>query len=141
VGVTWWRVVDEAGLPVSESRRFALVEEAPPQTMTPKADEQVLAPVGSVVPFTWTPLVGVTTYRVEISSSRGFEPIVASQTVQGSQLKWASTLPEGSFYWRVTALDGALGEGLPSTPTKFRLIWKPLPMTPELLPSEVEIAP
>lgn len=141
VGVTWWRVVDEAGLPVSESRRFSFIEEAPPQAMTPKEGEQVLAPVGQVISFSWTPLVGVTTYRLEISSLRGFEPIVASQTVQAPQLKWPSTLAEGSFYWRVTAVDGAVGEGLPSTPTKFRLIWKPLLMTPELLPSEVEIAP
>ncbi len=141
VGVTWWRVVDEAGQPVSESRRFSLVDEAPPQAMTPKEGEVVLAPEGTSVLFGWTPLVGVTRFRFEVSSSRGFEPVVAQEVVAGSQLKWTPKLAEGAWFWRVTAVDGAVGEGLPSEPTKFRLIRKALPQAPELLNPEVEIAP
>ncbi len=138
-GVTWWRVVDGAGRPLSESRRFSALAETAPGLLAPREGEVVLAPEGQPVGFTWTPLVGVHRYRFEVSSSRGFEPIVATEAVAGAGFKWVPRLAEGTWYWRVASLDGELGEGLPSPPQKFRLIRKALPNAPELLNPEVEI--
>lgn len=140
-GVTWWRLVDAKGAPVSEARRFSFVEDLAPANRLPRAGEVVLAPPGSRVEFAWTPLPGVSRYVLEVSGSQGFEPVAVTETVSGTQTRLVSTLAEGSWYWRVRAADEALGEALPSEPSRFRLIHKAIPDAPELLNPEVEVTP
>lgn len=139
-GVTWWRLVDAKGAPLSEARRFSFVEELTPANRLPRTGEVVLAPPGSRIEFAWTPLPGVSRYRLEVSGSQGFEPVTVSELVSGTQVKLASTLAEGSWFWRVRA-DDALEESLFSEATRFRLIHKAIPEAPELLNPEVEVTP
>lgn len=140
-GVTWWRLVSARGEPISESRRFTLVEDVAPSLIAPQEGEVVNAPAGTAVAFAWTPLPGVSHYRLELSGSRGFEPVQLAQEFTGSTGRLRLDLAEGSWYWRVRASDDDLGEGQPSAPARFRLIVKAIPAAPELLNPEIEVSP
>lgn len=140
-GVSWWRVVDERGRAVSEARRFSIVEDVAPSTMFPQEGEVVLAPKGTQLAFSWTPLPGVTRFLVELSSSRGFEPITQAEVVKGSSARLTVSLEEGSWYWRVRAERDDGEPGSPSEPSKFRLIHKGIPAAPELLTPQIEVTP
>ncbi|MBL8921909.1 MAG: FecR domain-containing protein [Myxococcaceae bacterium] len=140
-GVTWWRLVDARGAPVSEARRFSLVEDLAPANRLPRPGEVVLAPPATRVEYAWTPLPGVSRYLLEVSASQGFEPVTVNEVVSGTQVKLESSLAEGSWYWRVRAADDALGEALPSEATRFRIIHKAIPDAPELLNPEIEVTP
>ncbi|MEW6430660.1 MAG: FecR domain-containing protein [Myxococcota bacterium] len=140
-GVSWWRVVDDAGRPVSEARRFSLVEDVAPATMFPREGEVVLAPKGSQVAFSWTSLPGVTSFLVELSPSREFEPITVSEAAKGNTARLTLSLEEGTWYWRVRASREGGEPGAPSEPSRFRLIHKGIPEAPELLTPQIEVTP
>ena len=136
-GVTWWRLVGAGGEPLSEARRFVLVEDVAPVSITPRTGEVVLAPVGTEVLFAWTPLSGVTKYRLELSASQEFEPVTRSLEISGAYARIPLDLAEGTWFWRVRAGDAEAG--LPSTPARFRLIHRGIPEAPELLNPEIEV--
>jgi hypothetical protein len=140
-GVTWWRLVDAAGVPLSEARRFSLVEDLAPALRLPRPGEVVLAPPGARVEFAWTPLPGVSRYLLEVSASQGFEPVTVSETVSGTQVKLQMSLAEGSWYFRVRAADDVMGVMLASEAVRFRVIHKAIPEAPELFNPEVEVTP
>jgi hypothetical protein len=140
-GVSWWRVVDEAGRPLSEARRFSLVEDVAAATLFPREGEVVLAPKGTPVSFSWTPLPGVTKFLLEVSPSREFEPITVSETVTGHTARVVLSLEEGTWYWRVRAARDDGEAGAPSEPSRFRLIHKGIPEAPELLTPQIEVSP
>ncbi len=140
-GVTWWRLVDTAGVPVSEARRFSLVEDLAPALRLPRPGEVVLAPPGARVEFAWTPLAGVSRYLLEVSASQGFEPVAIAETVSGTQVKLPTSLAEGAWFFRVRAADDTLGESLPSEAARFRVIHKAILDAPELLNPELEVTP
>jgi hypothetical protein len=139
-GVTWWRVVDADGRPLSEARRFTCAEDVAPVSMIPRNGEVVLAPIGSEVAFSWTPLPGMSKYRLEVSPSQGFEPLSMSEEITGSSARLKVSLNEGTWYWRVRAEDES-GSGAPSAPLRFRVIHKGIPEAPELLNPEIEVTP
>ncbi len=139
-GVTWWRIVDAEGRPISEARRFTCVEDVAPVAMYPRSGEVLLAPPGTAVGFAWAPLPGIGRYRVEISPSQGFEPVTVSQEVNGSTARLPLNLNESTWFWRVR-VDDETGLGAPSEPMRFRIIHKGIPEAPELLNPEIEVTP
>jgi hypothetical protein len=139
-GVTWWRVVDSEGRPLSEARRFTCSEDAAPVLMFPRNGDVLLVPPGSEIGFSWTPLPGMSRYRLEISPSQGFEPVTVTEEVQGSSTRLKVSLNEATWYWRVRAEDES-GAGAPSAPMRFRVIHKGIPEAPELLNPEIEVTP
>jgi hypothetical protein len=138
VGVTWWRVVGARGEPVSGARRFTLVEDVAPAPVQPRVGEVVLAPRGSTLVFAWTALPGVAKYRLEVCATEGFEALTVGADATTTQLRLPVTFDEGSWYWRVRAADGD-EPGLPSKPTRFRLIHTSIPAAPELLTPQLEV--
>ncbi|MBL8912558.1 MAG: FecR domain-containing protein [Archangium sp.] len=139
-GVTWWRVVDVDGNPLSEARRFTCSEDVAPVLMFPRNGDVLLVPPGSEIAFSWTPLAGQSRYRLEISPSQGFEPVTATEEVQGSSVRLKVSLNEATWYWRVRTSDES-GAGAPSSPMRFRVIHKGIPEAPELLNPEIEVTP
>ena len=73
----------------------------------------------------WDPTGGAWKYRLEISGDSSFKFIDA---VGGQTEQRCYTIPagwrDGTFYWRVTPLDGSLMAGLPSAPVQS---WKRYP--------------
>lgn len=139
-GVTWWRLVDADGRALSESRRYTCAEDVAPVAMFPRNGDVLLAPIGSELSFSWTPLPGMSKYRLEISPSQGFEPLAMTEEVVGSTARIKTSLNEGTWYWRVRAEDES-GSGAPSAPLRFRVIHKGIPEAPELLNPEIEVTP
>lgn len=137
-GVTWWRLLDERGLPISESRRFVLVEDVPPVAMAPAYGEVVLAPTGTWVSFGWTARPDSERYRLEFAASELFQPVVLTRDVSQPTARFALGLPEGVWYWRVRSID-ADEPGAVSKPSRFRLIHRAIPDAPVLLRPQVEV--
>ena len=139
-GVTWWRVVDEEGQPLSEARRFSCVEDVAPVALAPLNGEVVLAPPGTLVGFSWTPLAGVTRYRIEIAATEAFTTLAAEVPVEGTGARVPLRLDEASWFWRVRADDDPESTN-PSKPFRFRVIHKGIPDAPELLTPQIEVTP
>ena len=139
-GVTWWRIVDADGRPISEARRFTCVEDVAPVAMYPRSGEVLLAPPGTAVAFAWAPLPGIGRYRLEISPSQGFEPLTVSEVANGATARVSLNLNEAMWFWRVR-VDDESGLGAPSEPMRFRVIHKGIPEAPELLSPEIEVTP
>lgn len=139
-GVTWWRLVDAEGRPISEARRFTCTEDVAPVAMYPRSGEVLLAPPGTAVAFAWAPLPGISRYRLEISPSQGFEPVTVSEVASGATARLSLTLNEAMWFWRVR-VDDESGQGAPSEPMRFRVIHKGIPEAPELLNPEIEVTP
>lgn len=140
-GVYWWRVVDAAQAPLSEARRFSLLEDVPPAPISPRPGEVVLAPDGKGLKLRWAEVRGVVQYRVEISGAPDFSTIDLTRTVAGPQLVVSEPLAEAGWFWRVRAADEDRGDSAPSEPVGFRLIHKGILDAPELLAPEIEVTP
>ncbi len=102
-----WRVqrvdVDGRVGPWSAGRTFTL-QPAAPSLLTP-AD---LATISSDnLLFTWTGVAGAAQYRLQTSTSTSFSSPVESQVT--AMTAWAPTrhYADGTYYWRVQALDAA----------------------------------
>lgn len=139
-GVTWWRLVDAEGHPISEARRFTCVDDVAPVAMYPRSGEVLLAPLGTAVAFAWAPLPGISRYRLEISPSQGFEPVTVSEVANGATARISLSLNESMWFWRVR-VDDESGLGAPSEPMRFRVIHKGIPEAPELFNPEIEVTP
>jgi len=89
----------------------------PNQTVNP-----LVAPQQPVV-LSWNPVPGAVSYQVEIASSPGFSKIVWSQTTDQAQVAPNIILADGSYWWRVTAVDKAGTSGIPSAVATFAKRW------------------
>lgn len=138
-GVFWWRLVDTTGEPLSEARRFTLMEDIPPLPLSPRGGELVWLTADRPIPFAWTALPGVPSYRLEVSASPTFAPPLFFLSAAGTSLRVSRELPEGTYYWRVRADDPGRSGAVHSRASAFRIIHKPVPEAPELLPPEIEV--
>jgi hypothetical protein len=138
-GIYWWRVLGAGGEVRSEERKFAVVADRPPTAIGPAPQEIVYAPPGTGIPFSWSPVAGVSQYQLELASDARFAQIVHSQRSEAPGLWIHHDLPEGTYAWRVRSVDAERGESPYSKSVSFRLIVKPLPQAPELLDSEIEV--
>lgn len=140
-GIYYWRVADGQGAALSEVRRLAVIEDVPPQPASPMPDEIVLAPDDRPVPFAWSPVPGVSHYRLEVSTDASFASLAAAEQPEAPGVWVRRPLPEGEYHWRVRADEADRGASPYSRPLSFRLIRKPLPAAPELYDTEIEVNP
>jgi hypothetical protein len=57
------------------------------------------------VAFFWEPVTGAASYELEVANSSAFTPpLVLDKSVEVNQFD-TSTLPTGTLFWRVRALD------------------------------------
>jgi hypothetical protein len=62
---------------------------------------------GQQVSFFWQPVNGAASYELQVANSAAFTPpLVLDKKVTGNQVN-TSTLPVGSLFWRVRAMDSA----------------------------------
>jgi hypothetical protein len=136
-GQYWWRAVDAAGHVRSETRRFAVYDEAPPRPISPRDAERLGLPI---VPFAWSKVPGAARYEIEISGSPDFAQALHLEAANGTALQWTSDLPDGAYYWRVrTAWEDRQGPW--SAAESFQLSLRPLPSAPVLINPELEVQP
>ncbi len=140
-GVFWWRVVDDAGQSLSESRRFTVLEDVPPVLVSPRDGEVLLSNDKQLAVFSWVGVRGVSRYKLELSTAASFNSVAWEREVEGAQLRTPLTLAEGRWYWRVRTIDDERGESGPAAARAFRLVHSALPEAPELLNPEIEVEP
>ncbi len=140
-GVFWWRLVDAAGAPLSEARRFSLLEDVPPKPIGPKPDEVVWSTPIRPALFVWSEVKGVSRYQLELARDPSFARLAHTEHAERPQVWVSHPLPEGVYYWRVRADDSERTDAPYSKARAFRLIHKPLPAAPELMRPELEVSP
>ncbi|HVF54026.1 MAG TPA: hypothetical protein VNC78_10560 [Actinomycetota bacterium] len=137
VGQTfYWRVQgafdNEVNTARSEVRTYRVEWDSAPQLVSPA--DTTLSPIEDVV-FEWEPVVGASSYELQVSPNGDWANNVTLQaTVRSTRFSPAVTLDNASYYWRVRALDQAsppnLGEW--SQERQFRRGWvdKPIILGP-----------
>ncbi len=102
-----WRVrrndADNRAGPWSAARTFTLQASAP--SLIAPANAATVA--ASTLLFTWTGVAGAVQYKIEVSATCAFSSLLYNQTTV--MTAWAPTTlyPDGSYCWRVKALDAA----------------------------------
>ena len=77
--------------------------------------------------FSWSAVSGATKYRIQISTSPGFSPLVYSVDTVNRKATPPADLPLGVLYWRVAGTDGGAGIG-PFTQSDFTKAWGNAPV-------------
>lgn len=71
--------------------------------------------------LTWTPLLGVAHYVLELSTKREFsDPLLVNEALKDHEFIWTNVRP-GHYFWRVKAL-GSQGDVLDISPTKELIV-------------------
>lgn len=106
-----WRVaaVDERGAPGEWSVELGFKVRL--GTPTPKGESSTPLKLD----LAWSPVVGASSYRVEIATEKDFKQVVSSGVVSGAQFR-ATDVQPGRVYWRVSARDDKGHSSLPSEP-------------------------
>lgn len=63
--------------------------------------------VGANPVLQWEPLAGVTKYRVQVSTSSSFSPLLWNTDVFNTSASPPNELPLGTIHWRVAGMDGS----------------------------------
>lgn len=86
----------------SDTRSFSMTWDSVPTLSTP---ENVALPTIEEVVLVWAALPGASGYQLQISPDVEFNaPIGGTRVVNGTSFAPATTLPNGSYYWRVRGL-------------------------------------
>jgi hypothetical protein len=79
-------------------------------------------PRAAEVTFSWTAVSGARSYRLQVSPSGMFSPLVVDRTLTGQTSAKVSGLEEGTYYWMVTSVDAQGNESQPSLANRFMLV-------------------
>jgi hypothetical protein len=110
-GTLFWRVrgVDVYGVEGPPSAVNKLIVKPPSGPLPPPVPEfpanGATVTAGQQVAFFWQPVTGAARYELQVANSTAFTPpLVLDKTVTGNQVN-TSTLPTGTLFWRVRAMD------------------------------------
>ncbi|MBI4160995.1 MAG: FecR domain-containing protein [Acidobacteria bacterium] len=113
----------------------------PPQLLEP-IDQRVFVyddPEDSVTVLRWAPVPEAVRYHLQLSQQSLFgELLLDKEDVRFATVKLPK-LPEGSFYWRVRAVDGRTRAGVFSEARKFRVRSRALRNPEDQAPPPLEI--
>ena len=131
-GSYYWRVKSLypagiiTGAPVSGPGRFTLKKLQFALARPVPIDPGALTTAG---PFTlyWEGVNGAERYSVEIASDSEFKKSVIRAETQNTFLRVDKKIPEGSYYWRISAFRGKTGSE--KSETALLLITKPVQIT------------
>src|SRR5215831_4647472 len=83
---------------------------AGPATAAPKAPVPVSPAAGArseVIPaFSWAPVAFADHYEFQIAADSGFNSMQASSSTRNTFATLGKALPDGTYYWRVRAVNG-----------------------------------
>lgn len=121
------------GSAAAEPRVPATVQATSPFTVDrPSSEPLGLFPNQTTDPFTypdepvvldWSPVPGAVHYVVEISNSPGFTSVLWTTTTDQIEATPNVLLPDGTYWWRVTAVDAAGTKGIVSKVATFAKEW------------------
>jgi hypothetical protein len=94
-----------------------------PTGLSPNSVATPLAFPDQAVILTWGDVAGATGYTVEVSDTPGFSNIVWKADVTQAIAVPETLLPDGQYWWRVKAVDGAGTVGAYSDVARFAKSW------------------
>jgi len=105
----YWRVLANASTGSSSwssvwSFSTAFIGPVPPVLLSPA---QGSTDVGSSATFSWRRSVGAVSYRIQLSASPSFSPLLLDHSLADTTNSVASLIPATVYYWRVQAIDNA----------------------------------
>jgi hypothetical protein len=122
-----WRVrrsdADNRAGPWSAARTFTLQAALP--TLTAPANGATVG--GNAILFTWGGVAGGVQYRIEVAATCAFSAILYTQTTVMTSWAPTTTYPDGSYCWRIKALDAANNTISQSTTRTFNVGTAPPP--------------
>jgi hypothetical protein len=121
----------------NDSQYLTKTKEIGPPTLITPANMMPIFVSGkqTSVAFSWTPVDGVSNYHVRLSKNPYFSSTVLDKKVASTDLN-VNGLPEGAYYWVVTALDARGKESIESEKNRFTVI--PKGVAEVQLPLELE---
>lgn len=98
----------------------ARAQTAPPSPapLSPASGASVQVPFG----ISWSSVsdpAGIVAYNWQVSSSSSFSPVVLQDSTSGQTQATVSGLADGTYFWRVQAVNGSFVQGAWSTPRSF----------------------
>ena len=94
-----------------------------PLGLTPDSVTDALNYPNEPVVLNWDPVPGATSYTVEIATTAGFAKVLWKGDTDQSFAAPTTLLPDGDYFWRVTAVDSASTVGLTSETARFAKRW------------------
>jgi hypothetical protein len=84
---------------------------SPPKMLAPEDEARIVTPTPQPVMLFWQLVDGARKYEIELARSGGFSKVEVRRSVEGPMVS-VSDLPQGTWYWRVRAVDkdGVPGE-------------------------------
>lgn len=109
----------------ADSRFMTKTKELGPPTLITPANMMPIFVSGKQtrVSFTWTPVDSAVGYRVRVSKNPYFSSTLMDKKVAESEVN-VNAMPEGAYYWVVTAFDGKGKESIESEKNRFTVIPK-----------------
>jgi hypothetical protein len=89
-----------------------------PALLSPASGASVQVPFG----ISWSSVsdpAGIVAYNWQVSSSSSFSPVVLQDSTSGQTQATVSGLANGTYFWRVQAVNGSFVQGAWSTPRSF----------------------
>lgn len=94
-----------------------------PLGLTPDQVSDAFTYPDEPVVLEWSPVPGAVSYVVEIATSPGFTRVVWRATTDQWKVAPQTLLPDGTYWWRVTAVDAAGTKGITSDVARFAKTW------------------
>ncbi|MGN6609646.1 MAG: Ig-like domain-containing protein, partial [Jatrophihabitans sp.] len=138
----WWRVsavlVSGQSTPTTSPRSYSIGWASQPSLLTPTQGQTVADTV-----FHWSTVPGAATYTLDVSPNIAFanNPVLHVEKLTSTQYSPPTTLDNGTYFWRVQAVDAAgdtgawsdtgtftrawVAQGVPERPTLLTPVWSP----------------
>jgi hypothetical protein len=101
-----------------------------PELLLPNNRDEIafLDPVNPSTPpaFSWTPVIGAGSYRLELSEQPGFDTVFAVYTTQQTTYQFDDILKDGVYYWRIVPVQKSKTQEQPgkvSEPRQFTAVY------------------
>jgi hypothetical protein len=130
-GLWYWRVRVESPVagnyqstPNSFTKQWASPDNRP--NLTSPADGAVIKFFDQPT-FSWQPVIGAASYRLQIASASDFGAIIYDDVVLATTFQPPNKFPNGTRYWRVIPRDAADHEGTSSQVRSFIMGYNEIP--------------
>ncbi len=129
-GLYYWRLSDSEDQ-YSITQKFRVISQVAVKTKKP-LDNSVFSysTIKPFINFSWNRAPESSVYRLEVAEDETFEsPLITKDTLS---INYVSNLPQGKYYWRVTAKSNLTNSGISSLIKSFTIVRQKKIATPLL---------
>jgi hypothetical protein len=82
--------------------------------------------------FTWNSSLGAVQFKLEVDDNNNFSSLLGQEIVGALSFHWSTTIVDGTYFWRIQALDAAGNQSAWSTVRGFQIDTS-TPLAPSLI--------